>query len=136
MADGTHVILGAEASKTVQALMGTYGFDLERSVEAVQALGDSCGDVGLAVDWLLAHGEEDKGGAVEFAHCPHLTTSQGPGPAGQSRASVAGRGRPWPRRPRLTWVAGRSSRRRARLWPAVCPRLHLAVRTGSASSAA
>ena len=68
----THIILGAEASKTVQALIGTYGFDLERSVEAVQALGDSCGDVGLALDWLLAHGEEDKGGAVEFCHCPHL----------------------------------------------------------------
>lgn len=65
------VILDAIASQTVQSLVEVYGFDLERSVEAVESLGDKS-DVGLAVSWLLDHGEDDKGGAVEFVHCPHL----------------------------------------------------------------
>ena len=64
-------ILDAIQSKTVTLLVESYGFELEKSVEAVLAIGDPS-DAGLAVSWLLDNGEEDKGGAVEFIHCPHL----------------------------------------------------------------
>ena len=68
---GDYEILDAEASKIVTELVNAFGFDLERSVEAVKALGEAA-DVGLAVAWLLDNGEEDRGGAVTFSHCPHL----------------------------------------------------------------
>ena len=68
---GSCIVLDAVASQTVATLVESYGFDLEKSVEAVQAIG-SKGDVGLAVSWLLDNGEEDRGGAVEFILCPHL----------------------------------------------------------------
>jgi len=47
------------------------GFSEARSREALENIGDPS-DLQLAVSWLLDHGEEDKGGAVEFKHCPHL----------------------------------------------------------------
>lgn len=87
--NGTHIVLGPTASKTVQTLVEVYGFDLERSVEAVQALGEeNCSNVSLAVDWLLEHGEEDKGGAVQFCHCPHLDP-----PAAPSSSATSGNGK-------------------------------------------
>jgi len=48
------------------------GFTEARAREAVENIGDVT-DVQLAVSWLLDHGEEDKGGAVEFKHCPHIS---------------------------------------------------------------
>ena len=87
MSDATHVILSAAASKTVQILVDSYGFDLERSVDAVQALGDNCHDVGLAVEWLMDHGEEDKGGAVQFKHCPHIDAGAHTGREGKTNAA-------------------------------------------------
>ena len=93
--DGTHVILGPVASKTVQTLVEVYGFELERCVDAVQFLGeDNSADVSLAVDWLLENGEEDKGGAVNFVHCKYLdavtatATSSGKQKVGGTAASV------------------------------------------------
>ena len=61
----------AMASSTVKQLVEVMGFPLDKAVTAVDAIGDKS-DVGLALDWLLTHGEEDHGGAVEFVHCPHL----------------------------------------------------------------
>lgn len=48
------------------------GFSEVRAREAIENIGDVT-DVQLAVSWLLDHGEEDKGGAVEFKHCPHIS---------------------------------------------------------------
>lgn len=48
-----------------------FGFSEDRAREAVANIGD-VSDVQLAINWLLDHGEEDKGGAVEFKHCPHI----------------------------------------------------------------
>ena len=70
-------VLDPVASTTVQTLVDVYGFDLDRSFEAVQALGKK-DDLSLAIDWLLQHGEEDKGGAVAFQHCPHLDVDDTP----------------------------------------------------------
>ena len=61
----------AAASKTVQQLVEVMGFPLEKAVTAVDAIPDKS-DLNLAVDWLIADGEEDHGGAVEFVRCPHL----------------------------------------------------------------
>ena len=61
----------ATAEQTLRTLVKTYGFDADRSAAAVAAIGDKS-DVSLAVAWLLDHGEEDTGGAVQFIKCKHL----------------------------------------------------------------
>ncbi|CAE7041357.1 SRT1 [Symbiodinium sp. CCMP2592] len=58
------------AEATVRELVN-FGFSEDRAREAVENIGD-VSDVQLAINWLLDHGEEDKGGAVEFKHCPHI----------------------------------------------------------------
>ncbi|CAE7304548.1 Sirt6 [Symbiodinium sp. KB8] len=58
------------AEATVRELIN-FGFSEDRAREAVANIGD-VSDVQLAINWLLDHGEEDKGGAVEFKHCPHI----------------------------------------------------------------
>ncbi|CAE7413447.1 Sirt6 [Symbiodinium sp. CCMP2456] len=58
------------AEATVRELIN-FGFSEDRAREAVENIGD-VSDVQLAINWLLDHGEEDKGGAVEFKHCPHI----------------------------------------------------------------
>merc|ERR1712062_513583 len=51
--------------------LSNFGFPAVKVHEAIEALGDQA-DVQLIVDWLLDHGEEDKGGAVQLRHCPHV----------------------------------------------------------------
>ncbi len=74
--------------RTVRVLHEDYGFSKERSREAVNAIPNK-GDVQMAYNWLFDHGmcvevlwayflmfpkgEEDKGGAVDFIICDHLT---------------------------------------------------------------
>ncbi|KAL3893209.1 MAG: hypothetical protein SGPRY_014388, partial [Prymnesium sp.] len=41
--------------------------------QALEALGEAA-DLAAAVNWLLDHGEEDRGGAVAPVCCPHLTS--------------------------------------------------------------
>mmetsp|Transcript_50662 Transcript_50662/g.120941 ORF Transcript_50662/g.120941 Transcript_50662/m.120941 type:complete len:551 (-) Transcript_50662:227-1879(-) len=48
-----------------------FGFSEARAREALSNIGDVT-DTQLAINWLLDHGEEDKGGAVQFKHCPHI----------------------------------------------------------------
>jgi uncharacterized UBP type Zn finger protein len=70
-------VLDPVSTKTVQSLVEAYGFDLQRSVDAVASLGDGMkDDIQAAIDWLLSHGEEDQGGAVVFQHCPHLDSEE------------------------------------------------------------
>lgn len=61
---------GVLADRTVRELV-KFGFPEARAREAVGSIGDAS-DVQLALNWLLDHGEEDKGGAVQFVHCSHL----------------------------------------------------------------
>lgn len=63
-------ILDPDSSLLVQTLVETYGFDLERSVQAVADT--KATDLEAAIDWLLSHGEDDPGGAVALKHCSHL----------------------------------------------------------------
>lgn len=58
-----------KADKTVQQLITNYGFTDASAREAVAAVGP---DANAAVNWLLDHGEEDRGGAVALIHCPHM----------------------------------------------------------------
>mmetsp|Transcript_118057 Transcript_118057/g.220649 ORF Transcript_118057/g.220649 Transcript_118057/m.220649 type:complete len:562 (-) Transcript_118057:199-1884(-) len=58
------------AERSVRELMN-LGFTEARAREAVSSVGDPT-DANLAMNWLFDHGEEDKGGAVEFKHCPHV----------------------------------------------------------------
>jgi NAD-dependent SIR2 family protein deacetylase len=58
------------AERTIRELVN-LGFTKPRAHEAVDHIGDQS-DTQLAINWLLDHGEEDKGGAVEFKHCPHV----------------------------------------------------------------
>ncbi|KAL1515124.1 hypothetical protein AB1Y20_004186 [Prymnesium parvum] len=60
----------AMAETTLQSLLA-LSFDEARAREAIEAIGDKA-DVGMAINWLLDHGEEDRGGAVQLQHCPHL----------------------------------------------------------------
>jgi len=62
--------------RTVSELVG-MGFPEARAREAVSSVGDKS-DVQLAITWLLDHGEEDRGGCVEFKHCSHVD-ELGPG---------------------------------------------------------
>jgi uncharacterized UBP type Zn finger protein len=66
-------VLDVVSTKTVQSLVEVYGFDLQRSVDAVSSLSDdNKADINAAIEWLISHGEEDRGGAVMFQHCVHL----------------------------------------------------------------
>lgn len=56
--------------RTVHELTG-FGISEARAREAIASIGDPT-DVNLAMNWLFDHGEEDKGGAVVFKHCPHV----------------------------------------------------------------
>jgi len=56
--------------RTVRELMN-LGFEEEKARQAVSSIGDPS-DANLAMNWLFDHGEEDKGGAVKFEHCPHV----------------------------------------------------------------
>mmetsp|Transcript_564 Transcript_564/g.1666 ORF Transcript_564/g.1666 Transcript_564/m.1666 type:complete len:617 (-) Transcript_564:1308-3158(-) len=60
----------AAAATTVQT-PSAFGFVEAQARAAVDAVGDKA-DAQLTITWLLDHGEEDKGGAVVFRHCPHL----------------------------------------------------------------
>lgn len=57
--------------RTISELVN-LGFPEERAQEAVGKIGDKS-DVQLAINWLLDHGEEDRGGCVEFKHCSHVS---------------------------------------------------------------
>lgn len=59
-----------QVENTVRQLVNT-GFPEDKVREAVASIGNP-GDVEAAINWLLDHGEEDTGGAVEFKHCPHV----------------------------------------------------------------
>ena len=61
----------SQSESTVRQLVRTFGFSEARSREAVAAIGDKS-DVQLAYNWLLDHGEEGKGVAIELRWCPHL----------------------------------------------------------------
>jgi len=56
--------------QSLQQLLA-LGFSEERSQEAIRSIGASA-DIQLYVNWLFDHGEDDKGGAVQFKHCEHL----------------------------------------------------------------
>mmetsp|Transcript_8022 Transcript_8022/g.17900 ORF Transcript_8022/g.17900 Transcript_8022/m.17900 type:complete len:563 (+) Transcript_8022:95-1783(+) len=56
------------AERTVQALVN-FGFDEAKVREAITHIGNP-GDKEAAINWLLDHGEEDRGGTVELKHCP------------------------------------------------------------------
>jgi len=58
------------AQRTISELIN-FGFPENKAREAVSQIGDQS-DTQLAINWLLDHGEEDKGGAVHFKHCPHV----------------------------------------------------------------
>lgn len=58
------------ASRTLQDLTN-LGFDQAKVREALQAIGNPA-DKEAAINWLLDHGEEDRGGTVELKHCPHV----------------------------------------------------------------
>eukprot|EP00929_Paragymnodinium_shiwhaense_P056203 TRINITY_DN2812_c0_g1_i1.p1 TRINITY_DN2812_c0_g1~~TRINITY_DN2812_c0_g1_i1.p1 ORF type:complete len:596 (+),score=118.83 TRINITY_DN2812_c0_g1_i1:99-1790(+) len=60
----------AVAEATIRQLVN-FGFPEDKARAAVQSIGDAS-DTDAAVNWLLDQGEEDKGGAVEFKHCPHI----------------------------------------------------------------
>lgn len=60
----------APAERTIRELVN-LGFPESRVREAIEHIGDAS-DAQMAINWLLDHGEEDKGGAVEFKHCPHV----------------------------------------------------------------
>lgn len=62
--------LQQQAERTIRELVTTFGFEPNRSKEAVDAIGDKS-DVQMAYNWLLDHGEEDRGGAINLRHCPH-----------------------------------------------------------------
>jgi len=58
------------SQRTVRELCN-MGFPEDKACEAVGSIGDSA-DLEAAISWLLDHGEEDKGGAVQFKLCPHI----------------------------------------------------------------
>lgn len=60
----------AIAEPTIRQLMN-LGFEESKARKAVMSIGDPS-DANLAMNWLFDHGEEDKGGAVKFEHCPHV----------------------------------------------------------------
>ncbi|CAE8715947.1 unnamed protein product [Polarella glacialis] len=51
--------------------LAALGFPKRRSREAINSIGSS-DDLQSAINWLLGHGQEDKGGAVQFQRCKHL----------------------------------------------------------------
>lgn len=63
--------MGHASQRTVNELVNKYGFPEDGAREALAAISDP-GDVQAAIDWLLDNGAEDKGGAVELKHCPHV----------------------------------------------------------------
>ena len=76
------------AASTVQTLVDVFKFSLERSQEAVAAIGDKS-DIQLAYNWLLDHGEKDQGGPVVPSQvCPHLFDQLRVDPAGMSFVTV------------------------------------------------
>jgi len=56
--------------RTIREL-AKLGFEESKARKAVMSIGDPS-DANLAMNWLFDHGEEDKGGAVKFEHCPHI----------------------------------------------------------------
>lgn len=58
------------ASRTLQELVN-FGFAESKVREALSAIGNP-NDKEAAINWLLDHGEEDRGGTVELKHCPHV----------------------------------------------------------------
>lgn len=60
----------AIVNRTVRALVA-LGFAEGKAQKAVMSIGDPS-DTNLAMNWLFDHGEEDKGGAVQIHHCPHV----------------------------------------------------------------
>ena len=57
---------------TVDQLVNIFQFDVMRAHQAVAAIGDKS-DVQMAYNWLLDHGEEDRGGQVVPEQlCPHV----------------------------------------------------------------
>jgi ubiquitin len=61
----------AAANRTVKELVN-LGFEETKAWTATLSIGDPS-DANLAMNWLFDHGEEDKGGAVKFEHCPHIS---------------------------------------------------------------
>mmetsp|Transcript_36668 Transcript_36668/g.50454 ORF Transcript_36668/g.50454 Transcript_36668/m.50454 type:complete len:639 (-) Transcript_36668:145-2061(-) len=60
-----------QTEKTVTDLVEIFGFSRERSEEAVAQIADKT-NVQVAYNWLLDHGEEDRGGPVTVVECSHL----------------------------------------------------------------
>mmetsp|Transcript_20175 Transcript_20175/g.27827 ORF Transcript_20175/g.27827 Transcript_20175/m.27827 type:complete len:574 (+) Transcript_20175:142-1863(+) len=63
--------LSVAGLRTLEELTQTFGFSEGRSREAIAAIPNK-GDVQMAYNWLLDHGEEDRGGAVTLVVCDHL----------------------------------------------------------------
>lgn len=62
----------SQEETTVRELVA-FGFEEALARAAVQSI-DNPADTQTAINWLLDHGEEDRGGAVEFVHCPHVSS--------------------------------------------------------------
>jgi len=67
---GTMAAASGPAGNTIRQLVN-FGFSEAKAREAVESIGNP-GDMEAATNWLLDHGEEDRGGAVEFKYCPHI----------------------------------------------------------------
>eukprot|EP00438_Fugacium_kawagutii_P030303 Skav204411 [mRNA] locus=scaffold398:140770:144271:- [translate_table: standard] len=62
---------GEENAESGAADLTNLGFDQAKVREALRAIGNPA-DKEAAINWLLDHGEEDRGGTVELKHCPHV----------------------------------------------------------------
>ena len=61
---------------TLTTLTNVYGFPADASARAVAALGkENERDVESAINWLLDHGCEDKGGPVHTKWCSHVDST-------------------------------------------------------------
>jgi len=65
------VVMAPETRAVVLAQVLALGFPEARVLEALDSVSSGAG-ADEVIDWLLDHGEEDKGGAVQFKRCLHL----------------------------------------------------------------
>merc|ERR550514_665001 len=67
----------AALDRYARSIASSFGFARARVREALDAIAPST-DKSSVVNWLLDHGEEDKGGAVELARCAHVGGASAP----------------------------------------------------------